>query len=308
MKPQSEVLNRDTAGRPGPGTVAALAFVTAVLTGFGVIVIGNDLGPVLADAGADRSAIWRPLLVFLCAPVGAIVAASALAAVTGSRLPASALAAFAVIFGALVGAGSGRIVWRFLEVQTYGEVQGLLDPLAVLVLVSSVLLSGVAGALVGDRVRTTVHAERICQASSIAATALLTYPTMELIAGRPEVGTRQLWMLAFMLFALAIAPRIGLMMAEGAETDPKTTRARRYDLHAERDQSAAVRLLIGFSAGWMASILVNMSGLTFDGQLVRYMVAWTLPALLMSPGILAHLDRFGRSETQTPVLVETFNR
>lgn len=308
MKPQRDPSHAGAAERPGPGTVAALAFVTAVLTGFGVIVIGNDLGPVLAEVGADRSEVWRPLLVFLCAPVAAIVAASALAAVTGSRHPASALAAAAVVFGTLIGAGSGRLIWRFLEVQTYGEVQGLLDTGAIVVLASSVLLGGVGGALIGDRIRPSIHAERISHASSIVATALLTYPSMELIAGRVEVGTRQLWMLAFMLFALAIAPRIGLMMAEGNEVDLLTARANRYDLNAERDQSAAVRLLIGFSAGWMVSILVNMNGLTFDGQLARYVLAWTLPVLLMSPGILAHLDRIGSKDIPTPAVIETFKR
>ncbi len=293
---------------PGPATVGVLAFVTAVVTGFGAIVIGNDLGPVLADTAADRTAVWAPLLVFLCAPLSVIAGASALASVTGSRRPTSSLAAAAVVFGTMVGAGIGRAIWRFLELQYYGSIVGQLDSMALLTMVGSVLLGGVAGALIGERVRSTEHADRVSQFSIILATALLTYPTMELIAGRAEVGNRQLWMLAFMLFALALAPRIGLRVAEGSDGERNLTRHELSDLHADRDESAAVRLLIGFSAGWMASILVNMSSFSYDGQLTRYLLAWTLPVLLMAPGVLAHLDRIGRRETPQAAIVETFNR
>jgi hypothetical protein len=79
------------------------------------------------------------------------------------------------------------------------------------------------------------------------------------------------------------------MIAEGQD-DLGLPRQRLNALYAERDHSASVRLVVGFSAGWMTSMLVNMSGPTFDGQLSRYVLAWTLPLLLASPGILAHLD------------------
>ena len=282
--------------RVRPIAVAGLAFVTAVLAGFGTVVIGNDLGMVLADATASRSGIWRPLFVFLCLPVGATVAMSSIATVTGSRRPASGMASAAVVLGTIGGVASGRLVWKFIEIQTYGEIRGLLDTTALIVLAGSIVLGGVAGALVGDRFGTHVHAKRISQWSNIVGTALLTYPTMELIAGRPEVGTQQLWMLGFMLLALGLAPRIGLIVAEGQDDGRGLTRDQIYNLHAQRDHSASVRLAVGFAAGWMASILVNMTEQTFDGQLFRYVIAWTLPALLGAPGILAHLDRLGAGE------------
>ena len=264
--------------------------MTAVLTGFGVVVIGNDLGTVLADASADRSGIWRPLFVFLCLPISVIVAASAVATVTGSRHPASGMASAAVGFGTVIGIGSGRLVWRFIEVQTYGEVQGLLDGTATLVLGGSVLAAGLAGALIGDRFGAHPNAERVGQAANIVATALIAYATMELIAGREELTTQKLWMLGFMLLSLGLAPRIGLVAAEGADT---TTRKANnfYDVHAQRDNSASVRLVIGFAAGWMTSILVHTTQASFDGQLGRYVMAWILPIMLAAPGILAHIDR-----------------
>jgi hypothetical protein len=280
-----------------PTAVAGLAFVTAVLAGFGTIVIGNDLGIVLADATASRSDIWRPLFVFLCLPVGTTVAVSSIATVTGSRRPASFLAVAAVLFGAFVGVATGRLVWQSIEIRTYGELRGLLDSTAMIVLFGSIVLGGLVGSLIGDRFGAHVHAKRISQWSNIVATALITYPTMELIAGRPEVGTQQLWMLGFMLLALGLTPRIGLIVAEGQDDDHGMTRDQIYGLHAQRDHSASVRLAVGFAAGWMPSILVNMTAQTFDGQLFRYVIAWTLPALLGAPGILAHLDRIGADST-----------
>lgn len=291
------------APRTSPATVAALALVTAIVTGFGVVVIGNDLGPILAEPSADRSLIWRPLLFNLCIPIGAIVAASAMASVTGSRRPASVLASGAVAFGTIAGTAVGRVVWRYLEIQTYGAEQGLLDSTAVLVLLASTGVGGVAGALIGDQLRRTSFARRSSQWSAIIATALLTYPTLELVAGSPAVGERQLWMLGFMLFALGVAPRIGLLMAEGQDAPITLDRRELYDLHAQRDQSAAIRLAVGFAAGWMASILVNMSASGFDGQLTRYVLSWGLPVALMAPGILAHLDRLApRPRAETPLV------
>lgn len=272
--------------------------MTAVVAGFGTVVVGNDLGMVLADTSASRSEVWRPLLIFLCLPLSAIVGASAVATVTGSRNPASTMASAAVGFGTLVGVASGRLVWQYIEIQTYGEVRGLLDTTAVLVLAGSILAGGVAGALVGDRFGSHVQAKRISQWSNIVATALLTYAAMELIAGREEVGAQQLWMLGFMLLALGLAPRIGLILAEGDEQDVDLASERFSGLHAQRDHSASVRLLVGFAAGWMTSMLVNMTEQTFDGQLFRYLIAWTLPLLLAAPGILAHFDRI---ESTDPV-------
>ena len=286
-----------------PMSVGGLAFVTAVLAGFGTVVIGNDLGIALADETAGRQDVWRPLLVFLCLPLSVIVGMSAIATVTGSRHPASGMASAAVTFGTVLGVASGRLVWRYIEVQTYGEVRNLLDVSATLVLAGSILAGGVAGALVGDGFGTHTHAKRISQWSNIVATALLTYPTMELFAGRKEVSTQQLWMLGFMLLALGLAPRIGLLMAEGQD-DKGLTREQIYGLQAQRDHSASVRLLVGFAAGWMTSILVNMTEQTFDGQLNRYVIAWSLPVLLAAPGILAHIDqlRVHGSDTVQPNL------
>ncbi len=285
--------------------MTGLAFVTAVVTAFGVVVIGNDVGPVLADVSAARSDVWRPMLVFLCVPIATIVGAVALAAVTGSDRPASAIVTAAAAFGVFVGAGTGRIIWRFLELQTYGEIRGLLDSVAVLLLAGSVFVGGVAGALIGDRLRRTRQARRSSQWSGIVATALITYPTMELIGGRADVGALQLWMLGFMLFALGVAPRIGLVNAEGSTSDRHLPLYAQYDAAARRDQSVAVRLLLGFSAGWMASILVNMSVGSFDGQLTRYVMAWILPVLLVAPGVLAHLDEVtGRSVAPLPAPVK----
>ena len=291
-----------------PTAVGGLAFVTAVLTGFGVVVIGNDLGSVLADASADRSGMWRPLIVFLCLPISVIVAACSVATVTGSRHPASGMATAAVVVGAAIGSGVGRLVWRFIEVQTYGEVRGLLDGAAILLLVGSVLAAGVAGALIGDRFGSHRRAERVGQVANIVATALIAYPTMELIAGRQEIGSQKLWMLGFMLLALGLAPRIGLMTAEGE--DSRTLQLDEfYDVHAQRDNSASVRLAIGFAAGWMASILVHTTQASFDGQLGRYMMAWILPIVLAAPGILAHLDRLtGRAPELEPAPIDSFNR
>ncbi|MFW2380442.1 MAG: hypothetical protein ACN4GZ_01700 [Acidimicrobiales bacterium] len=274
-----------------PVAVGGLAFVTAVVAGFGTVVIGNDLGMVLADASANRSEVWRPLLIFLCLPLSVIVGASAVATVTGSRRPASIMASAAVGFGTLVGVTSGRLVWQYIEIQTYGEVRGLLDTTALLVVAGSILAGGVAGALVGDQFGAHPQAKRISQWSNIVATALLTYAAMELIAGREKVGAQQLWMLGFMLLALGLAPRIGLILAEGDDDDERVANERFSGLHAQRDHSASVRLLVGFAAGWMTSMLVNMTGQTFDGQLFRYLIAWTLPLLLAAPGILAHFDR-----------------
>jgi hypothetical protein len=296
------------ASRTSPATVAALALVTAIVTGFGIIVVGNDLGPVLADPSLDRSLIWWPLAVKLCLPVAAIVGAAAVATVTGSRRPSSALAAGAVTFGVVAGTGVGRVLWRSLEIQTYGTEQGLLDATAVLALFGATGAGGVAGALIGDRLQGTPAATRASQWSTIFATALLTYPTLQLVAGQSEVGERQLWMLGFMLFAIGITPRIGLLLAEGQDAPIMFDRRRLYDLHAERDQSAAIRLVIGFSAGWMASILVNMSAGGFDGQLTRYVLSWGLPLALMAPGILAHLDRLAPRRPAEPALVRSAGR
>lgn len=289
-----------------PATVGGLAFVTAVLTGFGVVVIGNDLGTALADASADRSQIWRPLLVFLCLPISVIVAASSVATVTGSRHPASAMAIAAVGFGTVVGAGSGRLVWRFIEVQTYGQVRGLLDGTAILLLAGCVLAAGAAGALIGDRFRNRPSSERVSQRANIVATALIAYAAMELIAGSPDLGTQKLWMLGFMLLALGLAPRIGLRAAEG---QGNLRLDEFYDVQAQRDNSASVRLVIGFAAGWMTSILVHATQASFDGQIGRYVMAWILPVVLAAPGILAHLDRLtGRAQNLEAAPVETFNR
>ncbi len=282
--------------------------MTAVLTGFGIVVIGNDLGSVLADPSVDRSLIWRPLLVFLCLPIAVIVGASSVATVTGSRQPASGMASAAVLFGTIVGTGSGRLVWRFIEVQAYGQVQDRLDGTAILLLAGSVLTAGVAGALIGDRFGTRPSAERIGQAANIIATALIAYATMELIAGSPDLGTQKLWMLGFMLLALGLAPRIGLSSAEGENASIRRL-DEFYDVHAQRDNSASVRLMIGFAAGWMTSILVHTTQSSFEGQLGRYLMAWILPVMLAAPGILAHLDRLtGRSEKLEPAPIETFNR
>ena len=101
----------------GPLAVGGLAFVTAVLAGFGTVVIGNDLGIVLADQSATGSDIWRPLFIFLCLPVATIVGACAVATVTGWRHPASIMTSGAVLFGTVVGVAAGRVVWQFIEIQ-----------------------------------------------------------------------------------------------------------------------------------------------------------------------------------------------
>ena len=287
-------MDNDRQPRIHPLCVGGLAFVTAVLAGFGTVVIGNDLGLALADETVSRADILQPFVIFLCLPLSVIVGMSALAAATGSRIPVSGMASAAVVFGTLVGVATGRVIWRFMEVQTYGEVRNLVDGTALLLLSGSILAGGVAGALVGERFAEHVHAKRISQWSNIVATALLTYPTLELIAGRRVIGAHQLWMLGFMLLALGITPRIGLMVAEGQD-DLGLPRHQLNGLYAQRDHSASVRLVVGFSAGWMTSILISSSEPVFDGQLSRYIVAWILPLLLASPGILAHLDRIGTS-------------